>query len=463
VSLGERLYRAAPVLVQEIGVSVFGATWRWRRFGKGFDSALREARERETFTLHQWQEYQNRRLAELLLEAFRWVPWYRQEFARRGLTDQDLAKFSVAELSRLPTVGKQDIRPSPKQFVSRRATRLYAYSSSGSTGTPLVVYMSADTQRVWQALYEARCRNWAGVHRHMRRAMIGGRLVVPEGRSGPPYGRRNWSERQLYLSAFHISRDTAPRYAKELLEFRPDYLVGYASAWFFLARFIVEEKIAVPAVKAVLTSSEKLEPGMRQTIEEAFGAPVFDAYSGVEACCLASECEHHRLHVSPDAGIVELLDGDGRPVGAGEVGEIVATGLVNFDQPLIRYRTGDMASWSEEACPCGRQMPVLKDLLGRVEDAVIGPDGRETVRFHGLWLGLPNVMEGQVVQEERDLIRLRVIGTPAFGVKERDVLIKRVRERLGDVRVVVEQVEELERTKSGKVRAVISRVSRESA
>jgi len=85
------------------------------------------------------------------------------------------------------------------------------------------------------------------------------------------------------------------------------------------------------------------------------------------------------------------------------------------------------------------------------------------VRFHGLWLGLPNVMEGQVVQEERDLIRLRVIGTPAFGVKERDVLIKRVRERLGDVRVVVEQVEELERTKSGKVRAVISRVSRESA
>ncbi|MEW6216644.1 MAG: hypothetical protein AB1543_03080, partial [Candidatus Bipolaricaulota bacterium] len=327
-----------------------------------------------------------RRLRGVLVMAIRHVPWYRDTYQAHGLPEEQLARFTLADLPCLPTVGKQDIRPDPRRFVSERAGRLHAYATSGSTGTPLTVYMNSTTQRQWQALYEARCRNWAGVNRHMKRAMIGGRQVVPHSEPTPPFGRRNLAEGQLYLSAFHISRATCADYVRELAAFQPEYLVGYASAWFFLARFSREEGLEPPKVRAILTSSEKLEPCMRQEIQEAFEAQAFDAYSGVEACCLASECEEHSLHVSPDAGIVEILDPDGDPVGPGQQGELVATGLVNLGQPLIRYRTGDLARWSQSVCPCGRGMPVLGDIVGRLEEVVVGPDGRETVRFHGLFV-----------------------------------------------------------------------------
>ena len=90
----------------------------------------------------------------------------------------------------------------------------------------------------------------------------------------------------------------------------------------------------------------------------------------------------------------------------------------------------------------------------------MGPDGREMVRFHALFLNLPSVVEAQVIQEELDLLRVRVVGTPDFGEAERRVIEKRVHDRLGAVRVSVETVEHIERTSRGKFRAVISHLPR---
>ncbi len=456
----EVAYRHLPVWLQNAAVSAYGVMWQRRRFGPGFEAALRAAKERESFSAEAWRRYQTERLRQLMRVALTSVPYYRDVYRGLGLTEDRIERFTLEELTGLPLVGKQEIRPAPRRFVSEQAGTLHTYLTSGSTGTPLAVYMSPRTRRHWQALYEARCVNWAGVHRRMSRAMIGGRLVVPRGVARPPFWRTNRVERQLYLSAFHIAPTTTADYLAAIDAFAPAYLAGYASAWFILSRFAQEQGRAARPVKAILTSSEKLEPFMRETMEGVFGGPVFDAYSGVEACCLASECEYHRLHVSPDAGIVEILDDDGQPVAPGKAGEIVATGLVNLDQPLIRYRTGDVASWSAEACPCGRAMPVLAALEGRLEDVVIGPDGRETVRFHGLYVGLQGIMEGQVVQEALDRIVILVVPGPNFRPREAEEIQRRVRARLGEVSVRVEPVERIERTAAGKFKAVISHVRR---
>ncbi len=456
----ESVYRHFPVWLQNVAVSAYGAIWHRRRFGPGFEEALRAAKEREGFTPEQWRRYQTERLRELLKVAVTSVPYYREAYQGRGLTETRIQRFILDDLPSLPLVGKQEIRPAPRRFVSEKAGTLHTYLTSGSTGTPLAVFMSPRTRRHWQALYEARCGHWAGVHRGMSRAMIGGRPVVPRGVARPPFWRTNWVEGQLYLSAFHIAPATTADYLAAIHVFAPSYLVGYASAWFILSRFAQEQGRKARPVKAILTSSEKLEPFMRETIEGVFGGPVFDAYSGVEACCLASECEYHRLHVSPDAGIVEILDESGQPVGPGQPGEIVATGLVNLDQPLIRYRTGDVAAWSDEACPCGRAMPLLASLEGRLEDVVIGPDGRETVRFHGLYLGLSGIVEGQVVQEALDRILIRVVPGENFRQAEAEEIQRRVRARLGEVSVRVELVERIERTPAGKFKAVVSHVPR---
>jgi phenylacetate-CoA ligase len=460
LSVLDRVYRASPVWLQNVGISTYGLVWRQRRFGGRFSEYVKQFVARETLPAVGWQHYQTAALRHLLVHSAESVPYYRELFSGLGLGARELGAFTIKDLTRLPLLEKDTVRTQPVRLVSRSVARrqLRVFNTSGTTGTPMEIRYTDDMHQRVSAAYEARVRRWAGVDRRMSRAMIGGRLVVPEGDAKPPFWRYNQFERQLYMSAFHISAANAPHYVAALNRYRPDYLVGYASSHYFLARQILQQGLAVHKPRVVLTSSEKLTSEMRDTLERTYSCPVFDAYSGVEACCLASECEHHRLHLSPDVGIVELLDESGAPVAPGQQGEIAATGLLNFDQPLIRYRTGDLARLSGEPCPCGRQMPLIEELVGRIEDVVVGRDGRELVRFHGIFVGIPSIREGQVIQEDLTHFRLRLAVDPEFGESERNVVRARFEQRLGAVQLEFEYVDHIERTCNGKFQAVVSRM-----
>ncbi|MDI6694114.1 MAG: AMP-binding protein [Anaerolineales bacterium] len=461
-SLFERLYSIAPVWLQNVGISVYGILWRQQRFGGNFPKLVAQFQERERFSFNEWREYQTRQLQALLQHANRTIRYYRELFNSLGLQSRSLEYFTPEDLPNLPLLEKETIRSNPDKFLNQEVDRrrLLIDYTSGTTGTPLPVLRSTLTNRATSAAYEARIRRWAGVNYRMSRAMIGGRIVIPPTRAKPPFWRYNLAERQLYLSAFHISPANTSNYVAALNFFRPKYLVGYASAHYFLARNAEEQGLQLYRPQAILTSSDKLTPEMRQLLQRVYGCQVFDGYSGVENCCLASECEHHRMHLSPDVGIVELVDSDGRPTPPGEMGEIVATGLLNFDQPLIRYRTGDYAILSPEPCPCGRQMPVLEELVGRLEDIVIGQDGREVIRFQGIFLGLPNVREAQIIQKTLTYFQVRLVVNAGFSEDEKRILYQRFVERLGPINLEFQLVDQIERTERGKFRAVVSHVPR---
>jgi len=458
----ERIYSASPVFVQNLGISAYGVLWKQRRYGGRFLEYVDQFISREIFSEDDWAQYQTEKLRELLVFAACNVPYYQQLFKENRLSLEDLTIFKLEDLPTLPILEKETIRRNPDLFIARNAysKRLNTYLTSGTTGTPLAMIWSVETDRINQAAYEARVRRWAGLNYRMSRAMIGGRLVVPKADSPPPYWRYNLAERQLYMSAFHISPANASEYVKAFNRFQPDYLVGYASSHFLLARMIDEMKLKVHQPLAVLTSSEKLTPEMREIIERVYGCPVYDAYNGVEGSCLVSECDQHNLHVSPDIGIVEIVGNDDRQVSSGEVGEIITTGLINFNQPLIRYRMGDLATFSKSHCPCGRNMPVIQEIIGRLEDVVIGADGREMVRFHGIFVGVPHVQEGQVIQETLSKFTLRLVIDPEFNEQDKKNLYHRFEQRLGPINLNFEFVDQIERTERGKFRAVISYVKR---
>ncbi len=184
----------------------------------------------------------------------------------------------------------------------------------------------------------------------------------------------------------------------------------------------LENNIQIPPLKAVLTSSEKLTPIMRETISKAYNCKVFDAWSGMEYCSLISECEHGSLHISPDAGIIELLDNNLQPVKVGEIGTVYCTGFLNFDQPLIRYKIGDQMILRNTTCGCGRSMPVIDEIIGRVEDVVYGKDGREMVRFHGIFVGLKTVKLAQVIQNSLNEITIKLVPDKALADDEKEKL-----------------------------------------
>ena len=169
--------------------------------------------------------------------------------------------------------------------------------------------------------------------------------------------------------------------------------MGYPSALHTVAEYALQSGDSLPPARGVFTSAERLTEHVRHALETAWQCRVFDRYGAVEGCASASQCEFGRYHVSPEVGIIEILDAEGRDAAPGVEGEVVCTGLQNLLQPLIRYRLGDVARWSrQQDCPCGRMMPILEGIDGRLEDSCYTADGRRIVRFDTVFKGVANVM-----------------------------------------------------------------------
>jgi phenylacetate-coenzyme A ligase PaaK-like adenylate-forming protein len=462
----ERIYPYVPVWAQNLGITLYGLKYRRERLGGRFDEHVRGFQQRDRCSQQEMQSYVDSRLRSVLTLAFDQVPYYRRKWQAAGLTRSDVAALRQQDLSRLPFTPKADLRKDPEEFLAGNIAKrkLHRYYSSGSTGTPIQSIYSTDAHRHFFAAREVRSFGWAGSSMKVPRSMLGGRMIVPSAQSRGPVYRYNLAERQVYFTAYHLSPRNVPSYVEGLNRYRPSLLTGYAYSHYLLARLMLDQGLKLDyQPQAIVLSSEKLTPEMKIVIRQAFGARAYEEYGAVEQCALATECEHGSLHVNSDFGIVEILDDEGKPVPPGVDGRLVCTGLINDAQPLIRYDIGDIGAWSENACPCGRnQLPVLKDLVGRLEDAVIGPDGTEMVRFHGIFVGMPNVLEGQIVQQRIDLLRVRVVVTDGFGPEDEKAIRHRItKERLHGMNVEIERVPELERTDRRKFRAVISMLTPE--
>ena len=452
----DELYRRSPVWLQNLLVSTYGRYWHWARFGGDYPAHEEGYRRREAFTEQDWVAYQHARLRELLTICLEHVPYYQQAWSQEV---QDAAR--EGDLSALPLQEKSELRRSADQFQRQDQNPLvkFPFQTSGTTGTPITAVFTLSELRNSMALREVRSANWAGVSFDEPRATFSGRIVEPDPQEDTHIYRYNHAEKQIYFSPFHLKPETAPRYVEAIWKHRPAWLTGYAVSYYLLAKYILEQRLLIPELKAVITTSEKLTPHMRETMQQAYGCQVYEEYSTVENALFASECEHGHLHVSPDVGIVEILQQDGSPCPPGEVGEVVTTCLIRTYQPIIRFRLGDLAAWDPEPCPCGRQMPVIKEVVGRLEDIVTGPDGRQMVRFHGIFIDQPYVVEGQIIQEKIDEFTVRIVPAPGFSGSDVQDIIHRMQQRLGqDIHVTVEQVDKIPRTKAGKYRAVISKV-----
>ncbi len=450
-----KLYNKLPVPLQNFTISLYGVYWKRHRYGIYFHRALREFKEREQFNKEQWRDFQEKHLRKLLIHAYENVPFYHEKYSKHGLSYNDLKFLKLNEINKLPFLEKDELRKfGTNSLLSRKRDKGIFLSSSGSTGTPVKIYYSRKFHQTWNAAYEARVRNWAGVNMYMRRAMIGGRRILPEAEARPPFYRFNYVEKQLYLSAYHLSEKTAKNYVDGIRKHHIEYLVGYAMSIYFLAEFVNELQLKAPKLKAVLTSSEKLTDRMRNTISKAFQCPVFDAYSGVEACGLISENSAGKLLFSPDTGIMEVLDEYQMP---SLEGEVVFTGLINYDQPLIRYRIGDRVRLSNEQRT--EPMPVVEEIEGRIEDVIVGKDGRKMVRFHSLFYDLEGIVASQIVQYSPEEFEIRIIKDNLYKFENEKIISRRMFSQLGQVKIRYTYPGELEKTNSGKIKAVISKMS----
>ena len=214
-------------------------------------------------------------------------------------------------------------------------------------------------------------------------------------------------------------------------------------------------------MKVAIANAEPLMDHQRQAISEAFGCPVRETYGMAEMAAAGSECGHGSLHSWPEIGIAEVLkDSSDSAVEPGQSGRLIGTTLLNAEMPLIRYEVGDraIADGFRDSCECGRTLPPLQRIEGRLNDLIVTPDGRRVYWLNPVFYGIP-IRESQIVQEVVEQLRVLVVAAPGFNTDAVELIRERLRARVGDVDVRVETVESIPRTAGGKFRAVVSHLS----
>jgi len=427
---------------------------------KGHQSAaVRQQMEHsQWWTRDQLLELQLQRLRALLVDVGAHVPYYRQLFA--SLRFEPPALSCLEELRQLPLLTKIEIRAHTKALEHENASGLARFNTGGSSGEPLIFYISKarvshDVAAKWRAT------RWWGVD-------IGDPEVVVWGSPievGAQDRVRRWRDRLLrteLLPAFEMSEGRLDQFVQAIRRRRPRMLFGYPSALSLIAQHAAKRGVAMDdlGIRVAFVTSERLYDHQRATISRVFGCSVANGYGGRDAGFIAHECPAGGMHITAEDIVVELLGPDGNPVAEGEAGEIVVTHLATRDFPFIRYRTGDMAIMDTATrCACGRGLPMLREIQGRTTDFVMAADG--TV-MHGLALiyvvrDLPGVEAFKIVQETLQRTTVQMVVNKGFDRSRQMQIVAGLRQRLGQgVDVDVQFVDRIAPEKSGKFRYVIS-------
>lgn len=419
----------------------------------------RRLEEQERWPEEQLERWRVEKLREFLVEIGSSVPYYRDLFGRLGFDPRQVS--SIADLQRLPFMDKPTMRAAGDGLRSTKAEGLSRYNTGGSSGEPLIFYIgkqrkSHDVGAKW------RVTRWWGVDIGDPEIVVWG-SPIELGAQDHMRLLRDKLLRTRLLPAFEMSPGNLDYFVTTIRQMRPKMLFGYPSSLALIATHAKSRGIAMDrlGIRVAFVTSERLYDTQRAAISEVFGCPVANGYGARDAGFLAHECPEGGMHLQAEDVIVEIVDADGRVLPPGQTGEIVVTHTATGEYPFVRYRTGDIATVSEQRCSCGRTLPLLEEIHGRSTDFVIAKDG--TV-MHGLSLiyvvrDLPGVKAFKVIQETLELTRVQLVVDKAFNRGAVATIIEGFKRRLGAaVSIEVEFVDEIPRESSGKYRYIVSRV-----
>ncbi len=400
----------------------------------------------------QWQ-----RLKQLLEHCERTVPYYRQRWREAGIAVADIR--SLDDYARLPVLTKSDIR---QHFDALQAEgwhdRVLTKATGGSTGDPLRFgYTRESYERRTAVMW--RGYGWAGSRMGRRTLFVWGGAV------GTPHRFQQFKDRvynaafaRHVLNSFNMTDANMAEFADAIDRYRPQVIVGYVGPLVRLAQWLLDTGRRVVAPQSIIGAAESLHEFQREIIERAFGCPAYNTYGCREFMLIASECERREgLHVNADHLVVELQRHPDAPVT--EPGEVVITDLFNYGMPFVRYLNGDVATASDHVCSCGRGLPLLQRVDGRLLDAIRTPAGHLLPGefFPHMLKDVPGLVRFQVVQRRLDQLELSLVRGPGFDEASLAYIRRELAKVVGDsLQLNVHFVDDIPLTPSGKWRVCIS-------
>jgi phenylacetate-CoA ligase len=381
------------------------------------------------------ERLQFRQLEALLAHAWQTVPFYRERLKQAGYAPG--RPLTAALWRAIPVLTRAEVQAAGKALHSSAPPREHGspntVRSSGSTGRPIEAAVSGFAGVVFNAL-TLRDHAW---HGRDLKGRLGGIRIFKGRAAAPPDGGAQPDWGGLIAKVFETGPSfglsiaaTLDQQAAWLARVDPHYLHLFPS----VLRELLD-RAAAPrprSLRQVTTLAEPLDASLRELCRSRWGVPVVDLYSAQETGYLALQCpSHEHYHVQAESVYFEALAGDGRACAPGETGRAVATPLLNFTMPLIRYDVGDFVE-AGAPCGCGRGLPVLSRIVGRVRNMITLASGERFWPAMGVGdFGevLP-VAQVQVVQKTLAHLEVRIVvprrATPAEEARLREIVLAKV-------------------------------------
>lgn len=317
-------------------------------------------------TMETLARYQLQKINETVRYASRNSPFYKRLLSG----DSSRSLSSLRDLSRLPFTSAEDIRCDPYQFLcvsQGRIARVVTLRTSGTTHNPKRIFFTDSDLDLTVDFF----------HHGMSTLVNPGQrvlILMPGELPGSVGDLLTKGLARMNVRGFaHGPIEDNPAVVNEIFHKEIDCLVGIPAQVMSLARSAKGSAVGPGRIKSVLLSADYVPNAAVREIERVWGCKVFQHYGMTETGLGGGvECEAFSGYHLREADLYyEVVDPDhGRPVPDGEKGEVVFTTLTRQGMPLIRYRTGDLASFVPSPCPCGSILRRMSPVRGRMGGVV---------------------------------------------------------------------------------------------
>ena len=409
------------------------------------------------------ERYQYSKLMELIDYSYQHVPYYKDLFNSIDFRPEDFK--TIKDIKRIPFLTKNLVREKQDQLISNKWKKenIKIAETGGTTGLPMSFYLDKRTSSLIEMAYLQDI--WKRVnYKRYDRCIILRENDVPNIIHGKKYWEMNYITNWLIMSTYHLNADTFLLYYFKIESFKPRYIMAFPSNVYLMAKFIKEHNLPIiKTLKGIICSSENIIEWQKEFIEEVFKVRVFSYYGHSEKCIIASECMDEKLfEFYPQYGFVELLnEEDEWCTEEDESGEIVATGFNNLASPLIRYRTEDIGIYTKNRCKNNPNWFAIKKIEGRKQDFIVDKDGIPKTAIsidRPFWQIRNDIYAYQYIQDAPGKVTVNVHAKEKLTEGQTEAIRKIFMENYFKFDIVINQVDEIPRTKNGKFKYLVQNI-----
>lgn len=420
-------YNKIPLEILNFMAPFYSLVPRKIKYTKVFEIEEKRLQDISKLSSSEIQKYEDQMLMNIVKYSYEHVTYYKELFDTHNIKPDEIK--SVNDLEKIPYLTKELLIKNRDKLVSDEFSKedLVYITTSGSTGTPAGFFVQQDSH-FRDLAYVEYMFSELGYDISSSRLILRGKKFISQSKG------KAWQwdafKKELSINIFDMSDDNMEQYCCAIERYKPKFAYGYMSAMYSLCKYIkrrpggLRHKFA-----AFIGISEMILDEQKKFVESVIGAPVKTFYGMSERVAIAKECCTEYL-IQPMYGIVELVDDNCNVIKEANVrGEIVGTSLLNYGMPLIRYRMGDMSSWSKNDSQYGAGTAgrILNKIEGRNKKDVLINRDKQSISMASMEIhsDIYNYIERyQFVQSEVGKVTVKVVLLPEYRKNNENILKK---------------------------------------